>query len=355
MVRGMNDYRMKTLRCGITIGSLAFVIAFPGCDSGGGGKKGAKSEKPIAEAGVIAPIEFVERNGKDVYNASGIVPVGDSKFIFVDNNTNHALLSLELTSDGKAAGPIGVLPLNGLPEDSIDDIEDLALAELNGGRFIFAAPSLSIKPGSKKKGKDDKARPSSLLRIAISDGNNLTAEAMPGFREWFVANVPAIAAAAVNDPDYGGLNVEGLAWDPDRQALLFGIRTPVLSTGPIVVPIKLKDPAGPWTTANLEALPPIMLKVERAQGDQGIRGMSRGRDGKGFLVMVANATSDDEAPFSAYEWDGNQSGDVKKMPYTFAKKMKPEGLTVGTVGGRPAIVFVDDNGGYQIEWLTPSS
>ena len=28
-------------------------------------------------------------------------------------------------------------------------------------------------------------------------------------------------------PDDGGLNVEALSWDPRRQALLFGLRTPV--------------------------------------------------------------------------------------------------------------------------------
>ncbi|MGB5035692.1 MAG: hypothetical protein WBQ66_03740, partial [Blastocatellia bacterium] len=96
---------------------------------------------------------------------------------------------------------------------------------------------------------------------------------------------------------------------------------------------------------------PIILKIENVGSDQGVRGMSTGRDGKGFYVVVANATSDDKAGFSVYEWDGNAEGVVKRLPYTFAKKMKPEGLAVGTVGGKPALVFVDDNGGYQVVWL----
>lgn len=347
----MKTCRRSTVRTLSAVCTVVLAASLSwGCDVGGG-KKGPKAENPPEAEGVIAPIEFVEKNGKDVYNASGIVPVGDSRFIMVDNNTNDALLSLELTAEGKAAKPIARLPLTGLPEDAVDDIEDLAIAESGGRRFIFATPSLSIKPGSKKKGKDDKARPSSLLRIAIGEDGSLTAEALPDFRDWFVANVPAIASSAENDPDYGGLNIEGLAWDPQRQALLFGVRTPVLSTGPIIVPIKIKDLNGPWTSANLEALQPILLKVEHSTGEQGVRGMSSGRDGKGFLVMVANATSDDEAPFSAYAWSGDQEGTMEKLPYTFKKKMKPEGLTVGTVGGKPAIVFVDDNGGYQVVWL----
>ncbi|MBK6426981.1 MAG: hypothetical protein IPF82_12525 [Blastocatellia bacterium] len=343
--------RLPTLRGGSAIAALTITAVMSvGC-TGDGGSKGPRGEAPTDAAGAIAPIEFAEKNGKEVFNASGIVPVGDSRFIFVDNNTNDALLELQLTPNGQAAKPITRLPLQGLPEKSVDDIEDLALAEIGGRRYIFATPSLSIKPGSKKKGKDDKARPSALLRIAIGEDGSLAAEAMPEFREWFVANVPAIAPTAMNDPDYGGLNIEGLGWDPVRQALLFGIRTPALANGALVVPIRLKDPAGPWNSGNLEAQTPIILKIENVGSDQGVRGMSTGRDGKGFYVVVANATSDDKAGFSVYEWDGNAEGVVKRLPYTFAKKMKPEGLAVGTVGGKPALVFVDDNGGYQVVWL----
>ena len=343
--------RLPTLRGGSAIAALTITAVMSvGC-TGDGGSKGPRGEAPTDAAGAIAPIEFAEKNGKEVFNASGIVPVGDSRFIFVDNNTNDALLELQLTPNGQAAKPSTRLPLQGLPEKSVDDIEDLALAEIGGRRYIFATPSLSIKPGSKKKGKDDKARPSALLRIAIGEDGSLAAEAMPEFREWFVANVPAIAPTAMNDPDYGGLNIEGLGWDPVRQALLFGIRTPALANGALVVPIRLKDPAGPWNSGNLEAQTPIILKIENVGSDQGVRGMSTGRDGKGFYVVVANATSDDKAGFSVYEWDGNAEGVVKRLPYTFAKKMKPEGLAVGTVGGKPALVFVDDNGGYQVVWL----
>lgn len=347
----VNANGRPSLRGAATVGALAmFTLVSISCQ-GGGGSKPPKPEAAPDAADAIKPIEFVEKNGKEPYNTSGIVPIGDGHFIVVDNNTNDALLDLNLTPDGQVAKPITKLPLQGLSEGAVDDIEDLALAEIGGRRFIFAMPSLSVKPGSKKKGKEDKVRPSALLRIAIGDDGSLTAEGMPDFRDWLVANNAIIATSATNDPDYGGLNVEGLAWDPTRQALLLGVRTPALNTGALVVPVRLKDPAGPWTVANLEAQTPIVLNVEHEASAQGVRGMCTGRDGKGFLVVVANATSDDTAGFSVYEWDGNQEGVAKRLPYSFAKKMKPEGLTVGTVGGKPAIVFVDDNGGYRVVWL----
>jgi hypothetical protein len=299
---------------------------------------------------VVTPTPFGERNEKqgDVYNVSGIVPLGDGHFLLVDNNTNDALIDLRLSPDGKQAEPLKLLPLQGLAEDSVDDIEDLALAQAGDRRFVFACTSLSVKPGSKKKGKDDKVRPSALLRIEVRADGTLSTESMPGFRDWLVRNVAEIAVAADNDPDRGGLNVEGLGWDPDRQALLIGVRTPVIAHMPIIVPVRLKSVTGPWDETNLEALSPIRLKVDATVGDQGVRGMSRGLDGKGFLVSVGNATSDDQASFSIYAWDGNQDGVARRLPIGFAKKVKPEGLTVGSVGGKPAIVFVDDGGGYQV-------
>lgn len=333
----------------------AAIVAASGCQSGDGTRPGTPETKPATEPVTvsIAPIPFAERNEErnDVYNASGIVTLEDGRFLVVDNNTNDALLELRLTPEGQQAVPIARVPLVGLPEKAVDDVEDLAMAEEGGRRYVFASPSLSVKPGSKKEAKEAKTRPSDLLRITVGADGALVAEAIPGFREWFVKNVPAIAGAADNDPDFGGLNVEGLAWDPERRALLFGVRTPVLAHAPIVVPVRVKDVGGPWSVDNLEALPAIRLVVENAGGDQGVRGMSRGPEGRGFLVTVANATSDDEAPFSVYSWDGNPDGKVRRLPVSFANKMKPEGLTVGTVGGRPAIVFVDDGGGFQVLWL----
>ena len=343
-----DDSRPRNVSHTALVCALALAVA-AGCDAGG--RQTPPGPQRPGDETLVTPTPFAERNGKDVFNASGIVPVGDSHFIVVDNNTNDALLDLRLTADGKQAQPIERLPLEGLPADSVDDIEDLALAEGNGRRYIFATPSLSVKAGSKKKGKDDTVRPSALLRIAVGDDGKLTTEAMPEFRDWFVKSVPAITPSAGNDPEYGGLNIEGLGWDPDRQAMLFGIRTPVVAGAPIIVPVRIKEFAGPWAVGNLEALEPIRLEVESGAGNQGIRGMSRGRDGKGFLVVVANATSDDEVPFAVYEWDGNQQGTVHRLPFAFADKMKAEGLTVATVGGRPAIVFVDDGGGYQVVWL----
>jgi hypothetical protein len=295
----------------------------------------------------IDSIPFAERNGKDEFNASGIVPLADSRFLICDNNTNDALFELKLTPDGQKNGPLIRRPLQGLEPGAIDDLEGMAFAEENGRRYVFVSSSLYVKKG--KKGAVDVA-PSGVLRVTVNPDDTLSAENMPGFREWLISAFPQIAESAQTKPDDGGLNIEGFTWDKRRHAFLFGVRTPVLYGKPLVLPVKVKDLAGAWTTANLEALPPIQLSVETALDEQGIRDLYSDQDRNTFLVITGKSINDSKAPFALYEWSGNADGAMRRYDVGFAKKMKPEGITRGVIGGKSALVIVDDGGGFQVVW-----
>jgi hypothetical protein len=173
---------------------------------------------------------------------------------------------------------------------------------------------------------------------------------MPGFRDWLISAYPQLSASAQTKPDDGGLNIEGFTWDKRRHAFLFGVRTPVPDGKPMVLPVKVKDLAGAWTTGNLEAQPPIQLFVEDTLDEQGIRGLSNEQDRDAFLVITGKSISDSKAPFALYEWSGNADGAMRRFNVKFAKKMKPEGIARGTIGGKSALVIVDDNGGFQVVW-----
>ncbi len=97
----------------------------------------------------VKPIYFAERphDGSEPYNASDIVAIGDSRFLFCDNNISDALYELRLTPESQA-GPIIRRPVEGISSASVDDLEAMALVEDRGRRFIVAIPSLSLKgPG----------------------------------------------------------------------------------------------------------------------------------------------------------------------------------------------------------------
>jgi hypothetical protein len=162
---------------------------------------------------------------------------------------------------------------------------------------------------------------------------------------------PELHKASRRLPDDGGLNVEGLAWSPAEQALLLGVRTPVFDSQALVVRVRIRQVDGPWDLTNFEWLPPVRLELPADGDEQGIRAMEFDPSRGVFLIITGNATSAGEAPFRLLAWDGNEDGRVRHFDRVrFHRKMKVEGVTHGWIGGRGAVVFVDDAGGYQVVW-----
>lgn len=145
---------------------------------------------------------------------------------------------------------------------------------------------------------------------------------MPGFHEWPISAFPQLAASAQTKPDDGRPNIEGFTWDKRRHAFIFGARTPVSGGKPLVLPVKVKNLAGAWTTGNLEAKPPIQLSVEATLDERRIRGLSNEKDRDAFLVITGKSISDSKAPFAL---DG--------MPY---REEYPDSFVeeFGTIDGR---------------------
>src|SRR5262245_44578726 len=252
--------------------SLAFILDIVGA---------APAPRAQSDVRTITPVPFEEMNGERVYNASGVVPLADSRFLFCDNNCNDALFEVGLTEDGRKKGPLIRRPLQGLAPDAIDDMEAMTLAEEKGQRFIFVASSLYVK--KPKDGQALRVPPSGLLRVKVNPDDSLSAENMPGFRDWFIQHAPYVAASAKPLPHDGGLNIVGRAWDHERHALLCGVRSPLFSAGPLVIPVRVKDLEGPWTTDNLKMLLPIRLMLG-AGGARGIRSIEYVPGLHSFLV-----------------------------------------------------------------------
>jgi hypothetical protein len=98
-------------------------------------------------------------------------------------------------------------------------------------------------------------------------------------------------------------------------------------------------------------LPPVSLRIGDGQEEQGIRTITYDPSRQGWLIVVGNATSKSKAPFQLYGWDGNAQGVARHFDRVrFHKSMKVEGVTWACIGGRGAIVFADDGGGYQVLW-----
>ncbi len=305
----------------------------------------------------IKPTYFAERpgDGNEPYNASDIVAIDNSRFLFCDNNISDALFELRLTSEGEMAGPVVRRPIQGISPTSVDDLEAMALVEEHDRRFILAIPSLSLKrtkTGKKKtRGGEKVPARSGLLRISIDGEGELRAGLLEGFRAWLIDNAPELGKAPDWLPDDGGLNIEGLGWHPAERVLLLGLRTPVIDGRPTILRVRVHDVGGSWTLDNLEVLPAVLLGIEKGRDEQGIRGIEYNTFERDLLVVVGNSTSASNAPFDLYRWNGNIDGVVERFDdVRFHKKMRVEGVARGTIGGRDAMVFVDDAGGYEVLW-----
>ena len=290
--------------------------------------------------------------GEDRFNPSDIISLADSRFLFCDNNVGHALYELRFRPEGKKKGPLIRKPILGVKPGVVDDLEGLTPAEDNQQKFIFAVSSLSVKKRKKAHSfKPKKTARNCLLRIAVEKRDKLQAEIINDFRAWVIEKVPEVRDFADVHDDAGGINVEGLCWNPEENILLVGFRTPLIDELPFVLPIRLKTPSCIWSLDSLKALPLIQLNLKNSDGDQGIRAMCYHPSKKLIFIVTGNAISESEVPYNLYSWNGNKQGSVRHLSkIRFHRMIKVEGITYGTINDRGAMVFVDDAGGYQILW-----
>jgi hypothetical protein len=305
------------------------------------------SEKAPSDPNVVTSLPLGESGPGMVYNASGIISIGEGRFLFCDNRNPRELLELRLDDQGKKIGSIIRRPLTGVAPSAVRDLEGMTIVERNGDRFAVATSSFNRLNPSKGKQKVEQYA-GGLLRIRPGTEKTLKAENIAGFREWLVSKYPELKASAHLVPDEGGLNIEGLTWDPNRGALLFGVRTPLVNGKPIILPVRLKGESSEWRLEDFEPLPAIALQVP-SPGDTGIRALAYAPKIKAFVLSLGKATSDLKVPFSIYVWDGQDAGAVRKLEHLhFARGMKVEGLAGAMVGGKSALLVLDDAGGYQV-------
>src|SRR5262245_14599529 len=106
-----------------------------------------RNEETKSKQAKIKSQMFGERPSKGnlPYNASEVVAIADSRFLFCDNNISDALFELKLAEDGSMDEPLIRRPIAGVDKHTVDDLEALALVEEGNRRYIFASPSMSLK------------------------------------------------------------------------------------------------------------------------------------------------------------------------------------------------------------------
>lgn len=285
----------------------------------------------------IKSTPFGERNGKLPFNASGVVQVGTHRFVFVDNHDPTSLFELVLDDDTEAER-IQRRPLVGVVDGQLRDPEGLTRVDHDGEIFLIAASSLCVAGTDRSDG---------LVRARHTPHGDLNTEAMQGFRAWLLRHEPWLAASADKEPDADGLNIEGLAWDPDEGALLFGLRGPADPGEITVIRVPVDAATAPWTTSSLGTPSTARIRIPKSTATQGVRDISYDKQTGDFLILLGRSTSKDDAPFQLCTWDGS-SDKVKLLEVEFHRSMKPEGVTTFGSGDKKKVLIVDDSGGFAV-------
>ena len=286
----------------------------------------------------IKPTPFGEKNGDNQFNASGVAQVGPHRFVFVDNHDPSALFELVLDDDDAEAERIARRPLAGVTPGALRDPEGLARVDVDGEIFLIVASSLCAAGTNRADG---------LVRARYTPHGALRAEPMAGFRAWLLRHETWLATAAERDPDDGGLNIEGLAWDPHAGTLLFGLRGPAHPGEITLIRVPVDVAAPSWTTSTLGPSSTVRIRVPKSTAIQGIRDVSYDETTGDFLILLGRSTSKSDAPFQLITWNGS-SDKVKLLDIAFHRSMKPEGATTFRSGDETKILVVDDGGGYAV-------
>jgi pSer/pThr/pTyr-binding forkhead associated (FHA) protein len=274
-----------------------------------------------------------------IFEASGVVEVpGTDGVLFVDDGKPGQVLWMQVDgSTGKQVGAIKAIDLG----VKVDDPEDITF----DGSYFYV-----IGSQSEAKWGDGNA----LVRFVFDPANVALqgqAEAITNLRDFLFQQVPELKGFEEVKSVDGGLNVEAVAWDPDRARLLLGLRGPLIGGSALVVPVRLRDPRGPFSVDNLQLAESNAIKL--SLGGLGFRDIEYDRRMKSFLLIAGAPENLDKGEFSLWAWNGDPDqskpeSQPRKEEVTLDRAMKPEGVThFGSPTG--GFIFVVGDGGSYLK------
>lgn len=262
------------------------------------------------------------------FEASGVTRVpGTDAVIFVDDGKPGKVFWMQLDASGNQVGDARAIEIG----ISIEDPEGIT----TDGTYFYVVGSQSRSNAGNQSG---------VVRFKLdSAGQKVDAvETISDLKRLLIENVAELRDIENVKTKDDGLNIEGLAWDPANSRLLLGLRSPVVDGHALVVPLKLRDAAGPFSIENIEAKEMAAIRV--SIGGLGIRSIEYDERSKAFQIIAGATETQDKADFKLWEWKGDSLREVA----TLDRKHKPEGVTRASAGGSDFTFIVFDASRYQV-------
>jgi len=307
--------------------SVLCLLSLMSCASGGKTEQKRKTrDAPSGAKAVKTMTPFVG----GTFDASGVAGVpGTDGVLFVDNKREGQVLWMKLDQNGKQVGDIKVIDLG----VAVRDPESIT----TDGTYFYVASSQSNRKAGDSAG---------LVRFKFDAASYSVraVETISGLRRFLVESVAELREDGDENGKHGGLNIEGLAWDPHQGRLILGLRSPIIDDHALLVPLRVKDPQGAFVIENLKVDRAIPLSL----GEAGIRDIAYDPRANVFRILSGAAEDQDATDFILWEWDGNAQQPALRETSRFDESLKSEGVARVTAGGRDFIFIVFDSSGYAV-------
>jgi hypothetical protein len=261
------------------------------------------------------------------FEASGAAHVpGTDNILVIDDGRPDEVLLMQVDQAGQQVGDARPLKLGAM-------VENPEAITFDGTRFYVVGSQSAPK----------KAQQNAIARF-VFDANAKSisgVEVIKDFRALLLSRVPGLQGDADKKGSDGGLNIEGIAWDPANGRLLLGLRSPIRSGQALVLPIKLRDANGPFSADNLDLANSRIIEIPL--GGSGIRDIQYDSNLKSFLVISGAPENQEKGEFILWQWDGSSQ---PKQLAQLDSNIKPEGITEVKLGGAGFIFMVGDANRY---------
>lgn len=283
----------------------------------------------ILQAAGVAPRPFAG----GAFEASGVEEVeGTTGVLFVDDGRTREIFYMDLAADGTQRGRVVAVPLPGT------DVTDPEGITSHDGWFYIV--------GSQSKNRGYEGDGLVRFRFDPATRRATDIQRIQGLKRWLAARVAELHGTEARIGDRV-LNIEAIAWDPDHQRLLLGLRTPVVNGAALVIPLELLDAKAPLHASNLAVSGGRAIHVPL--GGAGIRSLEHKQSTGSFQLITGSAVNDENRDFRLMEWNGlgGAQSNVRELA-RFPRALKPEGITGGSLNARPADVIVFDTGRFLL-------
>jgi hypothetical protein len=263
------------------------------------------------------------------FEASGVAHVpGTTGVLFVDDGRPDEIFWMNLAEGRNQNGAIKAIRLGA----SVIDLEGIT----TDGSHFYVVGSQSKPTGGDLVG---------LVRFRFDQQGHRVenVESVAGLKGFLAENVTELRGMADRKYKDGGINVEGIAWDPNGKRLLLGLRSPVVDGQALVVPLRLRNPQGAFSSDNLEVEDSKAIRLPL--GGAGIRSIEYDDRAKAFRFISGAGPNSEKIDFKLWEWDGSSLRPTLREVSVFDRRLKPEGVTrVSSIQGDFTFIVFDTSG-----------